>query len=471
MIQELLGGGNVGLIGGERSKFSDPNGGFLHGSVSPSPSSTPSPSSSAGAATAPAAAMENLRCPRCDSSNTKFCYYNNYNLTQPRHFCKTCRRYWTKGGALRNVPIGGGCRKNKSTTIAAAVGKASSTVGKLKTFSPEMGKSTALFSGFEQADPFTQSPILWATPQNSHILSLLRANQQNPSPNPLSSPGKVEGGFDPSGPIPVPPIGLSNSFHRNNQHQAQTNQAIMLGEVQNNGIQELYQPEDCRKKALHISIPIMSAAPEADPSPPKAHLQENPDWVRDIVLWRRKDAGILILLAATAIWVAMEIYGFKLVTLFSWLAMAIVVCLFAWGNLNRVFNRDSPDVSRLEISEQTAVETATLFLERINEAIRMIIHLGAHSQWLVFAGVMASLYVLSLLGSYLDVLTIWYIGVVGGLTVPLIYAKNEKKINESAEKLRIQSERLYFMVREKLQKLINKFTGKQKEPIKEKKAE
>ncbi|KAF3775216.1 Dof zinc finger protein DOF5-7 [Nymphaea thermarum] len=56
---------------------------------------------------------EALRCPRCDSLNTKFCYYNNYSLAQPRHFCKTCRRYWTKGGALRNVPIGGGCRKNK----------------------------------------------------------------------------------------------------------------------------------------------------------------------------------------------------------------------------------------------------------------------------------------------------------------------------------------------------------------------
>ncbi|KAJ8765519.1 hypothetical protein K2173_014641 [Erythroxylum novogranatense] len=54
-----------------------------------------------------------LKCPRCDSPNTKFCYYNNYSLTQPRHFCKTCRRYWTKGGALRNVPIGGGCRKSK----------------------------------------------------------------------------------------------------------------------------------------------------------------------------------------------------------------------------------------------------------------------------------------------------------------------------------------------------------------------
>ena len=62
-----------------------------------------------------------LKCPRCKSTNTKFCYYNNYSLSQPYHFCKTCRRYWTKGGTLRTVPIGGGCRKNKRAkrTVAA----------------------------------------------------------------------------------------------------------------------------------------------------------------------------------------------------------------------------------------------------------------------------------------------------------------------------------------------------------------
>ncbi|CAA6656341.1 unnamed protein product [Spirodela intermedia] len=43
-----------------------------------------------------------LNCPRCQSTNTKFCYYNNYSLSQPRYFCKTCRRYWTEGGSLRN---------------------------------------------------------------------------------------------------------------------------------------------------------------------------------------------------------------------------------------------------------------------------------------------------------------------------------------------------------------------------------
>ncbi|KAL8039397.1 hypothetical protein ABFX02_10G034400 [Erythranthe guttata] len=61
-----------------------------------------------------------LKCPRCDSANTKFCYFNNYSLTQPRHFCKTCRRYWTRGGALRNVPVGGGCRRNKRSKSSSS---------------------------------------------------------------------------------------------------------------------------------------------------------------------------------------------------------------------------------------------------------------------------------------------------------------------------------------------------------------
>ncbi|KAK9280095.1 hypothetical protein L1049_013780 [Liquidambar formosana] len=64
-----------------------------------------------------------LKCPRCDSTNTKFCYYNNYSLTQPRYFCKSCRRYWTKGGTLRNVPVGGGCRKNNKRSSSSSSSK------------------------------------------------------------------------------------------------------------------------------------------------------------------------------------------------------------------------------------------------------------------------------------------------------------------------------------------------------------
>ncbi|KAK2994620.1 hypothetical protein RJ640_025674 [Escallonia rubra] len=56
-----------------------------------------------------------LPCPRCNSMDTKFCYYNNYNVNQPRHFCKKCQRYWTAGGTMRNVPVGAGRRKNKNS--------------------------------------------------------------------------------------------------------------------------------------------------------------------------------------------------------------------------------------------------------------------------------------------------------------------------------------------------------------------
>lgn len=59
-----------------------------------------------------------LPCPRCNSMDTKFCYYNNYNVNQPRHFCKNCQRYWTAGGTMRNVPVGSGRRKNKNSPTA-----------------------------------------------------------------------------------------------------------------------------------------------------------------------------------------------------------------------------------------------------------------------------------------------------------------------------------------------------------------
>mmetsp|Transcript_31940 Transcript_31940/g.90706 ORF Transcript_31940/g.90706 Transcript_31940/m.90706 type:complete len:654 (+) Transcript_31940:817-2778(+) len=64
-------------------------------------------------------------CPRCGSVDTKFCYYNNYNMKQPRYFCKGCQRYWTAGGMLRNVPVGSG-RRSKSASRSAKKSEKSS---------------------------------------------------------------------------------------------------------------------------------------------------------------------------------------------------------------------------------------------------------------------------------------------------------------------------------------------------------
>ncbi|CAN6240524.1 unnamed protein product [Urochloa humidicola] len=86
-----------------------------------------------------------LNCPRCNSTNTKFCYYNNYSLQQPRYFCKTCRRYWTEGGSLRNVPVGGGSRKNKrsSSSSSSSSAPASTSAASALTSSSSMLASAA----------------------------------------------------------------------------------------------------------------------------------------------------------------------------------------------------------------------------------------------------------------------------------------------------------------------------------------
>lgn len=99
------------------------------------------------------ALADKIPCPRCNSTDTKFCYYNNYNLKQPRYLCKvvrsafefitklsnpvscishidaqftilfrgiiqSCQRYWTLGGLIRQVPPGSGKRKHKNSKLA-----------------------------------------------------------------------------------------------------------------------------------------------------------------------------------------------------------------------------------------------------------------------------------------------------------------------------------------------------------------
>ncbi|XP_047319049.1 dof zinc finger protein DOF3.1-like [Impatiens glandulifera] len=276
MIQELFGTNASSLLRGERKISNIPT--IYNGSSSsPSPTTSPSPSP---ANSTNSSEKENLRCPRCDSPNTKFCYYNNYNLTQPRHFCKTCRRYWTKGGALRNVPIGGGCRKNRS------IGGTATSV------TPSLGKSTTLAARFKNI-PFSDhqlsssmgGPILWAPSQSSQLLAFLNATAQNPNPNPSSfqmdnSLGKKEDGFmigsqEPVGlnsrTIGLDPYSNSSSLSSLWMNMNQNQGGILIGEAQHNmsGFQELYQR---LRSSTNYNLPDYSSVLFANsgPSPPSS---------------------------------------------------------------------------------------------------------------------------------------------------------------------------------------------------------
>ncbi|KAL2475343.1 dof zinc finger protein DOF3.1 [Abeliophyllum distichum] len=143
------------------------------------------------------------RCPRCDSVNTKFCYYNNYSLSQPRYFCKACRRYWTQGGTLRNVPVGGGCRKNKRSKASSS----SSMGGEMERTQPLISAHPSQnltsvaggISGNSGISPGTQSvralPSMSSFYSGGEFLSTLAAMQSlNQQPRITQLPVNLGGG-------------------------------------------------------------------------------------------------------------------------------------------------------------------------------------------------------------------------------------------------------------------------------------
>lgn len=103
-----------------------------------------------------------LPCPRCNSMDTKFCYFNNYNVNQPRHFCKNCQRHWTAGGTMRNVPVGAGRRKNKNVVASQLQYQTGETIQSTRVEFPSDIHPNGLVCSFNPDTPMCESmlPVL-----------------------------------------------------------------------------------------------------------------------------------------------------------------------------------------------------------------------------------------------------------------------------------------------------------------------
>ena len=140
---------------------------------------------------------EHLKCPRCDSTNTKFCYYNNYNKSQPRHFCRACKRHWTKGGTLRNVPVGGG-RKNKRVKKSTTPTSSTTTTATASTCTKPLTTSIGNMDGGMSSNMTIQAPF--AVDDQKNMPSSLYQGLIRPPPlllqqNPMNSRGIESKGF------------------------------------------------------------------------------------------------------------------------------------------------------------------------------------------------------------------------------------------------------------------------------------
>ncbi|KAJ0040815.1 hypothetical protein Pint_28123 [Pistacia integerrima] len=206
----------------------------------------------------------------------------------------------------------------------------------------------------------------------------------------------------------------------------------------------------------------MDASATEQSSSPTAPAISSDVW-RDIFLWRRKNLSLSVLLTSTVIWVLLEVYHFNFVTVVSWVAMAITTLLFLWGNIRKLLGKAPPNMSGLEISEQSALEVANACRGIVEEVEKWMFHVSVDRGWFVFVQVVAGLLLLSYVGTVFSLLTLLYIGVMMGMTVPLSYKKYEDKIKSGGECLKVKSRRFYDMIDDKVIKNMKNKIVKEKE--------
>lgn len=107
-----------------------------------------------------------------------------------------------------------------------------SSAGKFKAPAREIGKSGFLSGVEHQLSSSSSNPLLWASPQNSHLLSLLRANHNQNSNSNLNSNSN-------SAAVSIKPeeIVMSSGGARGQVSSA----SYLTGEGQNSGVQDFYQ--------------------------------------------------------------------------------------------------------------------------------------------------------------------------------------------------------------------------------------
>uniref|UniRef100_A0ACD5VJT2 Uncharacterized protein n=1 Tax=Avena sativa TaxID=4498 RepID=A0ACD5VJT2_AVESA len=169
----------------------------------------------------------------------------------------------------------------------------------------------------------------------------------------------------------------------------------------------------------------------------------------DLVLWRNKKISGGVLAGATAIWLLFEVMEYHLLTLLGHCLILSLATLFLWSNACTFINKSPPNIPEVKIPEDMIVNIARSLRYEINRGFSTLRDIGQGRDLKKFLIVVAGLWVLSVLGSCCNFLTLSYIVFVVLYTVPVLYEKYDDKVDAFGEKAMIELKKYYAIVDEK----------------------
>ncbi|KAK1588211.1 hypothetical protein Q3G72_020961 [Acer saccharum] len=154
----------------------------------------------------------------------------------------------------------------------------------------------------------------------------------------------------------------------------------------------------------------------------------------DVFLWRNKKISGGVLGGATAAWVLFELLQYHLLTLVCHCLIAALAVLFLWSNATTFINKSPPRIPEVHIPEEPVLQVAAALRIEINRALVVLRDIASGKDLKKFLSVIAGLWVLSIVGSWCNFLTLFYIAFVLLHTVPVIYEKYEDQVDSFSEK-------------------------------------
>ncbi|XP_062189357.1 reticulon-like protein B2 [Phragmites australis] len=163
----------------------------------------------------------------------------------------------------------------------------------------------------------------------------------------------------------------------------------------------------------------------------------------DVFLWRNRNISAGVLGGATAIWILFELLGYHLLTFVCHGLIFSLGVLFLWSNASSFINKSPPRIPEVIIPEDVIVNIALSTRYEINWAFANLRQIALGRDIKKFLMVIAGLWLLSVLGSCCNFLTLVYIVFVVLHTVPVLYEKYEDQIDSYGEKGWVEVKKQY----------------------------
>ncbi|XP_058110802.1 reticulon-like protein B5 isoform X2 [Magnolia sinica] len=154
----------------------------------------------------------------------------------------------------------------------------------------------------------------------------------------------------------------------------------------------------------------------------------------DIILWRNKQISAGILTGMTVLWLIFEWLGYHLLTFICHALIISLGVLCCWSHVSCAINKSPPKLPEVILPEDLFMSIALSLRHEMNNAFATFREIASGRDFRKFLMVIVSLWVVSVIGTWFNFLTLFYIVFVILHTVPVLYEKHEDHVDTFAEK-------------------------------------